>query len=149
MNDQPVPALNSTPWHLWLVAALAVLWNSVGAFDYLMTETRNPSYMGSFTPQQLAYFYGLPTWVIASWAIGVWGGLLASILLLVRRRFAIPVFCLSLTGMVGTFVHNYALSDGFQILGGMKAATFSTVIVIIGVALLLYARFLKGRGVLR
>ena len=35
----------ATPWHLWLVGVLATIWNSGGAVDYTMTQTRNESYM--------------------------------------------------------------------------------------------------------
>jgi len=34
-----------TPLHLWIVAALATVWNAFGAFDYLMTQTRNEAYL--------------------------------------------------------------------------------------------------------
>jgi len=33
------------PWHLWLVGIMGLLWDSMGAFDYLMTQTQNESYM--------------------------------------------------------------------------------------------------------
>ena len=29
-----------TPWHLWVVGILALLWNSFGCVDYFMTQTR-------------------------------------------------------------------------------------------------------------
>ncbi|MEX0892485.1 MAG: hypothetical protein WEB88_09975 [Gemmatimonadota bacterium] len=70
----PPTATPRTPVHLWVIGALALLWNSVGAFDYLMTQTRNEGYMGQFSAEQLEYFYGFPTWVVAFWALAVWGG---------------------------------------------------------------------------
>lgn len=138
-----------TPWHLWLVGVLALLWNSAGAFDYLMTQTRNPSYMSSFTPEQLAYFYGFPKWAIATWALSVWGGVLGALLLLLRRRLAVPVFAVSLAAMLITFFHNYVLTDGLAVMGGAAGLIFTAVIVATGVALLLYAKFLAGRQLLR
>ncbi|HLE83884.1 MAG TPA: hypothetical protein VJG13_06065, partial [Thermoanaerobaculia bacterium] len=72
------------PVHLWIVGVLALLWSAMGAFDYLATQTRWEPYVGQFTEEQLAYFYGFPAWVVAAWAIAVWGGLLASIALLLR-----------------------------------------------------------------
>lgn len=111
---EPTPRDNKAPWHLWLVGVLSLLWNSGGAFDYLMTETRNASYMSSFTAEQLACFYGFPTWAVASWAISVWAGVLGSALLLLRKRFAVPVFGVSLGAMAPTFFYNYVLSDGLD-----------------------------------
>ena len=46
-----------TPWHLWAVGIISLLWNAFGAFDYVMTKLKNPAYMAAFTPEQQAYFY--------------------------------------------------------------------------------------------
>ena len=72
--------MSRTAWYFWLIGIVALLWNAMGAMDYLMTQTRNDAYMSAFTPEQLAFFYGFPSWVIASWAIGVWGGVLGLLL---------------------------------------------------------------------
>ena len=149
MNDSSATPTPTTPRHLWIVGALALFWNSFGAFDYLMTETRNASYMSSFTPEQLAYFYAFPTWTIAAWAIGVWGGVLGSALLLLRKRAATLAFGASLIAIAITFLYNYALSDGFRIMGGTSALAFSAAIVIVAAALLLYSRSLAAKSVLR
>jgi hypothetical protein len=148
--NSPTPASDTVaPWHLWLVGVLALLWNGVGAFDYVMTETRNAAYMSTFTPEQLAYFYGFPRWVVATWALSVWGGVLGTVLLLLRKRWAAPVFGVSLAMMALTFFHNFVLTDGLAIMGGAGGLIFSAVIVLVAVALLIYARGLGRTGVLR
>ena len=86
MPEDAASIPQSTPWHLWLVGILGLLWGSMGAFDYLMTQTQNESYMGEFTPEQLEFFYGFPTWVVSFWALAVWGGVLGTVLLLLKRR---------------------------------------------------------------
>ena len=45
-----------TPVHLWIVGALSLIWNAVGAFDYAATQYRIESYMSQFTAEQLEYF---------------------------------------------------------------------------------------------
>ena len=147
--NEPTPRTDPvTPRHLWVVGVLALLWNSIGAFDYVMTETRNASYMSAFTPEQLEYFYAFPAWAVAAWATGVWGGVLGSILLLFKRRWAAPVFAVSLAAMLIAFFHNYVLSDGYRIMGGVGALAFTAVIVVIGIALLIYSTRMSRRGVL-
>jgi hypothetical protein len=133
---------------VWLVGVLALLWNGVGAFDYLMTQTRNASYMSAFTPEQLDYFYGFPAWVVAAWALSVWGGVLGSILLLLRKRWAVPVFGVSLATMVLTSIYNFVLSDGLEVMGGAGGLIFSAVIFVIAVGLFIYSRRLARTGVL-
>ena len=63
-----------TPMHLWIVGILAFLWSCFGCYDYLMTNLKNQTYLSQFTPDQIAYFDSLPSWLTAFWAIGVWGG---------------------------------------------------------------------------
>ena len=75
MNESSV----KTPWHLWVVGIVAFLWNSIGALDYTATQLRVEAYMSQFSPEQLEYFYGFPSWAVACWAIAVWGSLLGSI----------------------------------------------------------------------
>jgi len=135
------------PWHLWAVGIAGTLWNAVGAFDYLMTQTRNASYMSQFTAEQLEFFYGFPAWVVAFWAIAVWGGLLGTVLLVLGKRFATPVLLVSLLAMVVTSVHNYLLSNGLQV-SGAGGVAFSSVIFVAALGLWLYARAMTRTGVL-
>jgi hypothetical protein len=136
------------PWHLWVVGILALLWNAMGAYDYLMTQTENEAYMSRFTPEQLEFFYGFPSWVVASWAIAVWGSVLGSILLLVRNRYAVPVFLVAFLAMIVTTIHNYVLSEGLEVAGG-AALGFTLVIFLVALGLYLYARAMRRRGVLQ
>jgi hypothetical protein len=142
---EPVP----TPRLLWVVGILSLLWNLVGCFDYLMTQTRAEFYMSNFTPEQLEFFYGFPAWVEGTWAIAVWGALTGSVLLLLRLRLAVWVFLVSLLAMVLTTIHNWFLSNGLEIMGSPVSIVFSILIFIVAVALFLYTRHLAVRGVLR
>jgi hypothetical protein len=136
------------PRHLWIVGVLAVLWNAIGALDYTATQMRVASYMSQFTPEQLAYFNGFPSWLVAAWAIAVWSSLLGSVCLLLRKDWAVGLFGAAIAGMVLTTIHNYVLTDGMAIMGAGGAA-FSVVIWVIALALFFYARRMAARGVLR
>ncbi len=144
MND----TATKTPLHLWIVGILAILWNAVGAFDYTATQFRIESYMSQFTPEQLEYFYGFPAWADAAWAVGVWGSLLGSVGLLLRKAWSVWLFGAALLGLAATTVYNFVLSEGMAVMGS-GAAIFTAVIWIIALALFLYARAMAGRGTLR
>lgn len=135
------------PKHLWIVGIVTLLWNLMGAYDYLMTQTRNEAYMGKFTQPQLDYFYGVPVWFEFFWALAVWGGVLGCVLLLLRRGLALPVFAVSFVSMVITTIYSFGLSDGMQVMGTM-GFVFSLVIFLVALGLVLYARAMRRRGVL-
>ncbi len=137
------------PWHFWVVSIGGTLWSAIGAFDYFMSQTQNATYMEQFTPSQLEFFYSLPAWVVACWAIGVWGGLVGCVLLLLRKHWAVPVLLASLVGAILTFIHNFLLSNGIEAMGGgATALIFPAVILIISIGLWWYARGMQMRGML-
>ncbi len=136
-----------TPVHFWVVAVLSLLWNAMGAFDYLATKLELEFYMGEFSEAQLAYFYGFPAWVTVFWALGVWGALAGSIGLLLRKEWAVWAFATSILGLVGTTIYSYGLSNGGEIMGS-GGLVFTVVIYVVTIFLLLYSRAMAQRGVL-
>lgn len=139
-----------TPWHLWLVGAVAFLWNAVGAVDFTMTQLKSEAYLAAFTPEQREFFFNFPLWSVIGWGMGTWGGFIGSLMLLLRRGFAVKLFGASLLGIVITNLYSYVLSDLTKVMkSGPGAMVFSAVIFVIGVLLLLYARAMTKRGVLR
>jgi len=138
---------SGTPWHLWVVGIVSLLWNAVGAFDYFMTQTENASYMENFTPEQLEFFYGLPSWVVFFWAIAVWGSVLGSVLLVLKKGWAVEVFLASFVAMVITTIHNFLLANGMEVMGA-GGAVFSAIIFIVALLLWLYARKMRTAGVI-
>lgn len=136
-----------TPWHLWVVGAVALLWNGYGGFDYIMTQTQNAGYLAQFTEEQRAYFQSFPMWMEAVWAIGVWGGVLASVLLLLRSKWAFPAFAASLIAFAISVVYGQ-LSGAGDIMGPM-GMIFSAVIFLLGLGFVMYSRMMARKGVLR
>ena len=70
-----------TPVHLWIVGVVMLLWNALGAANYLMTQRADDARQAALTPEQWALVEGLPLWVIAAWALaglGLGGGIAAA-----------------------------------------------------------------------
>ncbi|MCW8926163.1 MAG: hypothetical protein OQJ84_07905 [Xanthomonadales bacterium] len=141
-------ATQKAPIHLWVVGILALLWNLVGAFDYTATQLRLESYMSQFTAEQLEYFYGFPAWMDAAWAIAVWGSLLGSLFLLMRKSWAVWLFGAAVLGLAISTVYNFVLMNGAKVMGE-AAVIFTAVIWVIALFLLFYARAMDKKGVLR
>src|SRR5215212_3889817 len=142
------------PVHLWIVGILALLWNCVGCYDYVMTRMRNTDYLASMMPKvdpnaMLAWVDSFPIYAQIGWGLGVWMGLLGSVLLLLRNRWAVWAMGLSLIGAI--------LGLGYQILAApplagmddMMAKVMPAVIILVAVGLFVYARAQEKKGVLR
>lgn len=135
-------------WSFWVIGALSLIWNAFGCVDFTMTVTRNPAYLGQFPPDMINWLDAAPTWTMVPWALGVWGALAGSLLLLARSRYAVGAFVLSLLGL--------AVMQVWQIISGMPASMLAPAniamtgaIWIVAIALLWYATGARSRGLLR
>ena len=139
-----------TPWWHWVVVLVAAVWNGFGAYDYICSNTQGDTYLASMgmTEAQIAYFHAMPTWTMATWALGVWGAVLGTVLLLFRSRWAVHAFVASIVGLVLSLIYTYLLSNGAELMGQqgmiMNAVVFAGCVFFIW-----YARLMAKRGVLR
>jgi hypothetical protein len=150
MTDATTPA-PKTPWHLWVIGVISLLWNAMGALDFTMTQLHNEAYLKQCTEAQKAYFFSLPIWVVVTWGLATWGSFLASGALLARKKLAAMLFLVSTVCMVLTHVYNYAIADGLKVMGQQATGVliFTGVIWVIAFLLLFYSRAMAKRGVLR
>jgi hypothetical protein len=151
VGRDPVRATNTRPsWHLWVVGLFFALLYGAGAYDYVMTHRHDADYFASqnYGDAQIAYFTDYPLVPDVFWTIAVWGALTASMLLLLRRRWAIPVALVALIAQVCLDVVTFAFMDRWQILG-TRLALFDGGVLLLTLGLLLYCRAMAARDVLR
>ena len=139
-----------TPWHLWLVGVVAVLFNAIGVFDFVMTMAQGAAYMKSagMTPAQIAHYQDMPAWMTLDWAVGVFGAFAGSVLILLRHKLAWPVLAVSLAAFLVSLAYTYVLTDGGKIMGPRMGVT-SAVIAGLLAFFTAYAGWMTRRGVLR
>ncbi len=134
-----------TPWHLWVVGAVTLLFNAMGIISYLTTKLGMLAEMG-LTPSQIAFMDSYPAWVSAFWALGVWGAFAGSLLLLLRSRLAVPAMWAALVGLLVTTIYHYVL---IEVPADMQAPALDVTIWAVTLFLLFYSRRMVQAGVLR
>ena len=141
------------PIHLWVVGLLTLLWNGMGCMDYYMIRTRNMEWISqtpNIAPQDmLAWIDSFPIWAQVGWGLGVWMGLAGTVLLLARRRWAVPAFALSLVGAVAGLANSYFGSPPPEPLARGFMRYMPIVILVIAGTSFFYASRQKQAGVLR
>lgn len=148
MNDTTAKA----PWHLWLVGVVSLLWNGYGGYDFVMSMTQGETYWraSGMTQAMIDYYNAMPTWMYAPWVAGVWGAVLGSILLLLRSRWAVWAFALSLLGAIISLLYGLVIDKAPAPPPEMAAMTWMPyVIAVIALALAWYAWTMRKKGVLR
>ena len=137
-----------TPWWFWAIAIVALLWNAGGVMSYMSTELGYLEKL-EMPAEQLEYYYGFPAWAVATWALGVWGAFLGSVLLLFRSRFAVALYGISIIGLVGTTYYQRVASQLPESLNTSGQTMFAVAIWLITFALLFFAMAMRKRGILR
>ncbi|MEO0817434.1 MAG: hypothetical protein AAFX86_09010 [Pseudomonadota bacterium] len=136
--DEDTGMKPETPWHVWVIGCLAVLWNAGGAWNYVATQTRSLA----MADEVRAFYDAMPIWAEAAWAIAIWSSVVGSVLLLFRSKYAAPAFLTSLVAMAISFFHNIVLSNALELMPAAGYLIFTGLIVVIAVGLYLYARWL-------
>lgn len=142
----------ATPWHLWVVGVLSLLWNGFGAYDFVMTTTQGEAYMRSagFDQAMIDYYNAMPAWMYVPWTLGVWGAVIGSILLLIRNRLAVWAFALSLLGAVVSLIYGQLINPPPALPAGLEMMSYMPwVITAVAAFLAWYAWVMAKKGVLR
>jgi hypothetical protein len=137
------------PVHLWIVGILSLLWNAYGCYDYWMTQTHDADYLAQFPADALTYWQSLPPWLTAFWAVGVWGGLAGSVLLLMRSRYSVWAFALSAIGAVVGLGYQLFMTEMPASMKQGIMGIMPWVIIVVALFLAWYSWDQDKKGVLR
>ena len=133
------------PGWFWAVAILALLWESAGVAAYLGQVYGDGS---SLSDAQRRLITSTPAWVTGAYAIAVFGGLAGAAALLLRRRWAVALFTISVAAAAIQIAWVFTAGDAIALLGA-SAAIFPITIIVAGGLLVWFARRSERNGWLR
>ena len=119
----------------WIIGIIALLWNAMGVNQYLQQAYNTDAFKAMYSKEQLEIINSLPSWYTAVFAIAVFVSLLACILLLLRKKFAVTLFLIALLAVVIQTVYNLFLNPGKEMYGGFE---YSMLLMIPLASFLLY-----------
>lgn len=126
------------------VAVVALLWNFMGCAAYLSDVMLKPEDIAKMTEAQQALYAARPAWSVAATALAVWLGAAGSLGLILRKRWATPLFIVSLVGVIGQDV-SMAMAAAAGSLNTV-AIVLQSLVLAIAVALLLLSRKAAAQG---
>ena len=147
-QTDPPNARRATPLWFGATAALGTLWNAYGVFQFshAVAATRESLVAMGMTETQAEAMSSYPLWMTFGFAIGTFGGLLGTLLLLLRRRSAVTVLAGSLIGYAILYVGD--ITEGVFAAIGTSQIVILTLVVTIAAALLWVARRARRDGLL-
>lgn len=125
-------------WSFWVICVVALIWNVMGCINFSMQM--NPGMVVNFPDAARSLIESRPGWATGAFAIAVFGGVLADILLILKKAVAYYLFIVSLLGVIVTNIHTLQVSSAVDILVG------SLMSFVIAIFLIWYSKLVKGKG---
>ena len=133
----------------WVLAVLFLLWNMFGCYAYILDQTMtDAAYTEAYGEAMTAVRDIYPTWSVVAYAVAVWGGLLAAILFLLKRRSAVVLFTLSLIAAVISFAWGIS-NEQARAAAGAMGWVMPLIVVSMGLLEIFYSRRARSKGYLR
>jgi len=141
------PSVNPPSW-LLVVGLFAAAWNGIGVVAFVSEILQTPEQIAQLTSAQQALITAKPAWVTLAFATAVFSGLLGSILLILKNRLALPLFALSLFGLIGQNTYFFIIA---KVQNTMASSNFIMpfIVFIIAIVLFLFSRSCINKGWLR
>lgn len=134
------------PLMFWIVSVVLLLWALAGLGAFYAHVTLDPATQPDMTDYDRAYFAALPSWFSAVFALAVVPAVAGTIALLLRSRWARPLFAASLVGVILQFGYVFGATDLIAHKGVAATVPFPLVIFLIAVVQLWVSGLFLRRG---
>ncbi len=115
-------------WSFWTICIVALIWNGMGCLNYIMQM--DPDMLTEYPVAAQSLIATRPSWATAAFAIAVFGGVLADVLLMLKKAVAFYLFIVSLLGVVVTNIHTLLATSATDIwVGSLMSLIVSLFLV--------------------
>jgi hypothetical protein len=130
---------DAIPRSFWIISGVALVWNLVGVAAYVAQVTMTEDALMALPEAESMLYENIPAWATGAFAVAVFGGALGSLLMLLRKSWAIPVFIASLAGILVQTYHSFFVARSIEVYGP-GGLVMPGMILIIALLLVWYSR---------
>lgn len=154
MNKNPIESHTtqspptSPPVWFWVVSFVALLWYLMDTSAFFMRLFLTEESINSMPENQQHLYRDMRLWVNIVFACEVFGGLLGSVALFLRKKGAMYLFFISILGTLAQTSNIWFLTDAISAMGA-SAIVMPLVAIVVGTALIFLSRFAVSSSWLR
>ena len=137
-------ATNKPPIWFWVVSVLGLLWNLSGVANYLFNAYAQEAILETLNQAQRELFEAIPAWATACFALAVFSGSIGGIGLLLRKKWAKPLFIISLVTSTAQFIHWLFVQNAPEVFP--NSYTMPLLVTVIGIGLILFSNAAIKKG---
>ena len=138
----------SPPVWFWVISIIALLWYLMDMWAFFMRVLMTDVAIKAMPENQQHFFQSIPLWVNIVFACEVFGGTFGCIVLLLRKKWALLLFVVSILGVLGQTSYIWFLTDHVSALGA-PAVVMPLLAILIGIGMIILTRSAISKGWLR
>lgn len=138
----------SPPVWFWVISIIALLWFLMDMSAFVMRVLMTDDVIKAMPENQQHLYRNIPLWVNIVFAGEVFSGALGCVGLLLRTKWALPLFAVSILGVLSQTFHVYFLSDAISAMG-TPAVVMPMLAILIGIGMIVLAKSAISKGWLR
>ena len=138
----------SLPVWFWVISIVALLWYLMDMSAFFMRVLMTDDAIKAMPVNQQHFFQNIPLWVNIVFACEVFGGTLGCIALLLRKKWALLLFVVSILGVLSQTSYIWFLTSHVSALGA-PAVVMPLLAILIGIGMIILARSAISKGWLR
>ncbi len=134
------------PVAYWIVGVIALLWNLAGVANFVFQVFFTDSMVALMSEEQKELIMSNPMWMKLVFGIATILGLVGAIGLLMRKKWAVPAFLVSLIAIVIQMGYSCFGTNALEVME--QSPIFPAMLVIFSVVLWWYSKRSDARGFL-
>lgn len=138
----------AVPMWFWAVAAFALLWNLMGVSSFLMQVSMTDESLRALPLAEQELYNSYPLWTYIAFAIAVFGGMIGSVGLLMKKKWAKPAFIISLLAIIPQMIQNLSFTNAREVYGP-GTEVMPILIIVFGLFLVWFSTLAINKGWLK
>jgi hypothetical protein len=122
-----------------ITAVVAIVWNMLGVSAFVMQMMMTPEMLAQLPEAERALYESTPVWVLVAFAIAVFGGVIGSLGLALRKVWCLLCLWLSLFAVLAQNAYSFFMSSALEVYGA-QAVVMPVLVIVIAVLLVVLAR---------
>ena len=127
------------PIWFWIITILSLLWFFMDMAGFYSRVFMLDQIAEKMPEAQVALYKSMPSWVNVVYGLEVFGGLMGSIALISKKKWAFILFLISIMGVLSQTVYVWFVSDAIEVMG-QPAIVMPIVGIVIGVVMVVFSR---------
>ena len=127
------------PIWFWIISILSLFWFFLDMAGFYSRVFMLDQIADKMPAAQLALYKAIPSWVNVVYGLKVFGGIMGSLALLSKKKWAFIMFMISIMGVLSQTFYVWFISDAIDVMG-QRAIVMPIVGIVIGAVMVVLSR---------